>query len=51
MGERRHPADVTADRLVKQYEQYFHLLRDSERTAFGDVIYALRCVAEYGEGR
>ncbi len=38
---RRHPAEVTADRLKDQYERYYDLLGDRERVAFGDVIQAL----------
>jgi hypothetical protein len=43
---RTHPADVTADRLMQQYEVYFDQLEPSERNAFSDVINALREIAE-----
>ncbi len=41
MATRRHPAEVTADRLKDEYERYYEYLGDNERTAFGEVIQAL----------
>lgn len=45
MTYRRHPADVTADRLVEDYERYFDLFDGRERDDIGNVINALRAIA------
>jgi hypothetical protein len=43
---KRHPADVTADRLIKHYEDYFDDLAASTRDAYGIVIESLRYIAD-----
>lgn len=43
---RRHPADVTADRLVKHYEDWYDRLEPRERDDIGNVVQALREIAE-----
>jgi hypothetical protein len=45
-SERRHPAQVTADRLTDHYEQYFDQLDGLERDALGRIANALREIAE-----
>jgi hypothetical protein len=44
--DRRHPADVTADRLIEHYQQWFDSLTGSERDYIGLVINVLRDIAE-----
>lgn len=41
----RHPADVTADRLVSDYERWFDKLSGREKDDFGTVIQVLREIA------
>lgn len=43
---RSHPADVTADRLGKHYEQWYSKFDGSELDAIGQVIQVLREIAE-----
>jgi hypothetical protein len=43
---RRHPADVTSDRLGDAYERYYDKLTPSERQALSDVRHALQEIAE-----
>jgi len=40
-----HPADVTADRLARHYERWYHRFSQSERDHMGLVIQALREIA------
>lgn len=46
MAPRRHPAEVTADRLGDHYEQWFDKLTQSERDYIGVVRRALQDIAE-----
>lgn len=46
----RHPADVTADRLVGHAEKWHHLMDGSEKDAFGLVVHVLREIAEGTRG-
>jgi hypothetical protein len=39
---KRHPADVTADRLIAAQERYYEHFSPSERDAIGTAIQALR---------
>jgi len=43
---RRHPTEVTADRLGDHYEQYFNQLSQQERDYIGVVRNALQEIAE-----
>lgn len=43
---RRHPAEVTADRLREHYEQWGHKLSGSERIALENAIQVLTEIAE-----
>jgi hypothetical protein len=43
--KRRHPTDVTADRLAEHVEQYHARLSPADRDEFGHVIYLLRTIA------
>lgn len=43
--KRRHPADVTADRLAEAAEAYHDRLSGADRDEFGHVIYLLRTIA------
>lgn len=43
---RRHPAEVTADRLSDAYERYYDLMDGAEREALSHVAHALREIAE-----
>jgi hypothetical protein len=43
---RRHPAEVTADRLLYHYERDYSRLSDTERTAIGEVRTALWRIVE-----
>lgn len=45
---RRHPAQVTADRLGNAYETYFEVLTSDERIALGLIKAALDEIAEGG---
>jgi len=45
-ASRRHPADVTADRLVDHSMKYGDKLDGHEKDAIGEVIHALREIAE-----
>jgi hypothetical protein len=47
---RRHPADVTADRLIDQSEKYNDWLDGYEKDALGLVVNALREIAEGRRG-
>ena len=44
--QRRHPAEVTADRLGDHYETYFDRLTQLERDYIGVVRRALQDIAE-----
>lgn len=46
MAPRRHPAEVTADRLGDHYEAYFDKLTQRERDYIGVVRHALQQIAE-----
>lgn len=43
---KRHPAEVTADRLLEHYERYCDKLTGTERDAVGTVRHALQEIAE-----
>ena len=43
---RRHPAEVTRDRLLKHYEDYYSLMSPGECNAFSVVRDFLYAVAE-----
>lgn len=43
---RRHPAEVTADRLTQHAEEYVDKLDGQERDDFGIVIHILQEIAE-----
>lgn len=43
---KRHPAEVTADRLLEHYEQYYDKLTGAERDAVGTVRHILQEIAE-----
>jgi hypothetical protein len=45
-GFRRHPGEVTADRLKDHYESWHDKLSPSEHTNFESVIRALEEIAE-----
>jgi hypothetical protein len=49
MRDRRHPAEVTADRLGEHYEKWYDRLSVGERDAIGKVRYALQRIAEEDE--
>jgi hypothetical protein len=44
--ERRHPCEVTADRLADHYERWFAVFSQSELDAIGIVREALLQIAE-----
>lgn len=46
MRHRRHPAEVTSDRLGQHYEDYLDKLTRNEREAISDVRWALQEIAE-----
>ena len=46
MATRTHPADVTADRLGKHYEQWYDKFDGREREAISIVRNALQRIAE-----
>jgi hypothetical protein len=46
---RRHPAEVTADRLGGEYERWFDRLSGTERDAVSQVRNALQRIAEEDE--
>jgi hypothetical protein len=48
---KRHPATVTSDRLLIDYERYFDRFSGSELTAIGKVRDALQRIAEADEMR
>lgn len=43
---RRHPADVTADRLIQHTIDYYERLDGRDRDDFSHVIFLLREIAE-----
>jgi hypothetical protein len=43
---RRHPAEVTSDRLLEHYEKLYDRFEASEREAIGKVRYALQRIAD-----
>lgn len=46
---RRHPAEVTSDRLLEHYEKWFDRLSGEERDAISKVRNALQNIAEEDE--
>lgn len=46
MAPRRHPAEVTADRLVKAVDDFAWQLTPAERDMIGEVVHAFREIAE-----
>jgi hypothetical protein len=49
MTTHRHPAEVTADRLLTHYEKWFDRLSGEEKDAISRVRYALQRIAEEDE--
>jgi hypothetical protein len=45
-GYRRHPLEVTVDRLRDHYERYWELLTGPERDQLSHVIYVLEEIAD-----
>ncbi|WP_158714315.1 hypothetical protein [Kitasatospora aureofaciens] len=43
---RRHPSEVTADRLTGHYERWYDRLTDQEREVIGTVRAALHRIAD-----
>lgn len=43
---KRHPADVTADRLTEHYERYYALMDGRERDDLSHTIHVLREIAD-----
>lgn len=43
---RRHPAGVTADRLVKAVDDFAWQLTPAERDKIGEIVHAFREIAE-----
>lgn len=43
---KRHPAEVTADRLLKHYEDWWHRMNGTEREALSLVRFVLIQIAE-----
>lgn len=50
MSERRHPLEVTADRLGDHIERYSDHFDGSDRDEISHVIYMLRTIAEKERG-
>lgn len=46
MREKRHPTEVTSDRLGDHYERYYDKLTGSERAAVTAVRFALQEIAD-----
>ena len=49
MSDRRHPAEVTAARLLTHYEGWFDRLSGEERDAISTVRHALYGIADEDE--
>ena len=49
-ASRRHPAEVTSDRLGDHYERWVDRLTGEERDAISLVRFALERIAEEDEG-
>ena len=47
---RRHPADVTADRMADAYERYYDKMDGRERDDLSHIIFVLQEIAEGNRG-
>ena len=45
-GRRRHPCEVTADRLAEHYERYYDHMTGSDRDQLSQVRHMLQQIAE-----
>jgi hypothetical protein len=43
---RRHPAEVTADRLLRHYEEYYEMMSGSERDELSHIRFVLQEIAD-----
>lgn len=48
-GYKRHPAEVTSDRLLTDYERWYDRLSGNERDAISLTRYALQRIADEDE--
>lgn len=46
---KRHPAEVTSDRLLEHYEKWYDRFSGEELLAISKVRYALQRIAEGGD--